>query len=391
MYSLYISVPFCRARCAYCDFNSYAGLEALITPYSRAVAKEIEWVGSGCPEAGEPGGRPVAGTIFFGGGTPSLMPLEDLEQVLAAVRRSFELTSNSEITLEANPGTVDGAYLQGLRALEVNRLSLGVQSANPAELALLGRIHTFEEAVEAVRRARRAGFDNLNLDLILGLPGQTLAAWQSTLRKALDLQPDHLSCYILSLEECTPLNAQVEAGLQPMPDPDLAADMYEWTSETLQANGLEQYEISNWARGMARACRHNLTYWRNGPYLGFGAGAHGCAAGVRYSNVLTPQAFMERLEQHEPTVFPFSPAMVERIPVSADDAMGETLMLGMRLVQEGVSDTTFEPRFGVSLQARYGPVLEKLAGQGLVEWDGNRARLTIRGRLLGNVVFREFV
>ena len=391
MYSLYFSVPFCRARCGYCDFNSYAGLEDLIAPYSRALAKEVDLLGRLCPEAGAPGGRAEAGTIFFGGGTPSVMPLADLERVFAAVRRSFALSPGSEITLEANPGTVDGAYLAGLRALGVNRLSLGVQSTNADELALLGRIHTAEQAVEAVRLARGAGFDNLNLDLMMGLPAQSLSGWQTTLRQALELQPDHLSCYMLSLEDGTRLNADVQAGRLPAPDPDLAADMYEWTGETLEANGFVQYEISNWARGIDRACQHNLTYWRNRPYLGFGAGAHGCAAATRYSNVLTPQAFIERLEQGEPSVFPFSPALVEQIPVSLEDAIGETLMLGMRLVEEGVSNETFEPRFGSSLRDKYGAVLKKLAAQGLVEWDGSRTRLTKRGRLLGNVVFREFV
>lgn len=391
MYSLYVSIPFCRARCAYCDFNSYAGLEALIPRYARALVNEIEQLGRLCSEAAAQKRPGEAGTIFFGGGTPSVMPLADLEPVLAALRRSFALTADCEITLEANPGTVDGPYLEKLRALGVNRLSLGVQSANAAELSMLGRIHTFTEAVETVRLARRAGFDNLNLDLMMGLPGQTLSGWQDTLHDALELQPEHLSCYILSLEEETRLNAQVESGQLPEPDGDLAADMYEWTSDVLQTCGFEQYEISNWAKGLARACRHNLTYWRNLPYLGFGAGAHGCAEATRYSNVLTPQEYIDRLEQGGPAVFPFSPAVVEKTPVSGDDAMGETMMLGLRLVREGVANETFEARFGLSLKAKYGPVLRQLEEQGLVEWAGPRVRLTHRGRLLGNLAFREFV
>ena len=411
MYSLYLSIPFCRARCAYCDFNSYAGLEGLIPAYAEALAREIRWAGST--------GQRSAHTIFFGGGTPSLVPLPELTRVWAALREAFTLSVEAEMTLEANPGTVDGAYLAGVRSLGVNRLSLGVQSANAAELARLGRIHTFDEAQEAVRLARAAEFENINLDLIMGLPGQTLAVWQETLARVLELQVEHLSCYILSVEEGTPLHARVASGQWPEPDPDLAADMYEWTSETLAANGFEQYEISNWGRGQkqaasrptveverpaalhpmadadfrnpAFACRHNLTYWRNESYLGFGAGAHGCVGGWRYSNVLTPQAYVERLEHGGAADFPFSPALAEKVPVSQAETMDETLMLGLRLVREGVAAEPFGRRFGTSLEERYGAVLDRLARQGLVQWTGQRARLTRAGRLLGNVVFREFV
>jgi oxygen-independent coproporphyrinogen-3 oxidase len=399
MYSLYISVPFCRARCAYCDFNSYAGLEHLLPAYARALAKEIRSVGAAAAES-------QAHTIYFGGGTPSLMPLPELALILAAAREAFTLASDCEITLEANPGTVDGAYLAGLRALGVNRLSLGVQSARAVELSMLGRIHTFEQAVDAVRLARAAGLDNLNLDLIMGLPGQMLPAWQDTLRRALDLHPEHLSGYILSLDENTRLHTQVASGQLPRPDPDLAADMYEWASETLEADGLQQYEISNWARDKERAkddqpsssppvpffaSRHNLTYWRTLPYLGFGAGAHGCADGWRYSNVLTPQAYLEHLEGGTEMAFPFSPALAVKIAVGREETMDETMMLGLRLVQEGVANEAFERRFGISLGQRYGKVLKALAEQGLVEWTGLYARLTRQGRLLGNLVFREFV
>jgi oxygen-independent coproporphyrinogen III oxidase len=225
--------------------------------------------------------------------------------------------------------------------------------------------------------------------------------------------PDHLSAYMLSLEEGTRLYEGVDKGWLPEPDPDVAADMYEWTSDALEAEGFRQYEISNWARNRAKrpeadgsgppggagetalmpalACRHNLTYWRNEPYLGFGAGAHGCAAGWRYANVLTPQAFIEKLQAGDTPEFPFSPAVDEKIPVTPEDAMNETMMLGLRLVAEGVAKETFQRRFGVDLEQKYGAALKRLAEQGLVEWPGERARLTRAGRLLGNVVFREFV
>jgi oxygen-independent coproporphyrinogen III oxidase len=405
MYSLYVSIPFCRARCAYCDFNSHAGIEGLMPAYARAVAQEIRAVGATGPVE--------AHTVFFGGGTPSLLPLPELELILEAMREACTLLPDAEISLEANPGTVDAAYLLGARRLGINRLSLGVQSLNAADLKMLGRIHTVEQAVEAVALARGAGFENLNLDLMMGLPRQTLASWQTTLTQALALRPDHLSAYMLSLEEGTRLYEAVASGRLPNPDADLTADMYEWTIDALEAEGFRQYEISNWAKDNrsgkqdarrreeaeanqgarlpAFACRHNLTYWRNTPYLGFGAGAHGCAVGWRYSNVLTPQAFMARLEAGGTAVFPFSSALDEKIELTAEDVMNETMMLGLRLVGEGVASETFERRFGVSLEQKYGPALSRLAAQGLVEWPRERARLTRAGRLLGNVVFREFV
>jgi coproporphyrinogen III oxidase-like Fe-S oxidoreductase len=405
---MYLSIPFCQVRCAYCDFNTYAGLDDLMAPYARALAKEIRGVGG-------KGARPVH-TIFFGGGTPSLMPLELYAEIFIALRESFSLTPDCEITLEANPGTVDLPYLARLRTLGVNRLSFGVQSAHAAELALLDRLHSFDDVVQAVKMARAAGFDRqshgVNLDLIFGLPHQTLNLWQSTLDRVLALQPDHLSCYALSLEHGTPMRAWVYRGLLPMPDPDLAADMYEWASETLEARGFAQYEISNWAKNKEGreqkaessglptadrllppeyACRHNLQYWRNLPYLGFGAGAHGCAEGYRYSNVLAPAVYIERMGQGGKTEFPFSPARVEATPVTRADQMGETMMLGMRLTREGMRHDRFRERFGVELKEAYSRELRRLRALGLIEWDDDGVRLTKPGRLLGNRVFREFV
>jgi oxygen-independent coproporphyrinogen-3 oxidase len=422
--SLYFHIPFCRRRCAYCDFNTYAGLEGLIPAYGQALAREVRQVAAVAPPDLGP-----AHTVFFGGGTPSLVPLTHYAETFTALRECFALTEDCEITLEANPGTVDGVYLEGLRALGVNRLSFGVQSSHAWELRLLDRQHTFDDAAAAVRLARAAGFDadsfGLNLDLIFALPQQTLAMWQASVLRALELQPDHLSLYALSLEQGTPLRSWVTRGLLPMPDGDLAADMYWWASETLAAHGFDQYEISNWARVDVRsrrsdtramtapatapsnlrpqtsdlyfACRHNLQYWRNQPYLGFGAGAHGCAAGWRYSNVLAPTAYIARVAAGDEggssrrRAFPFSPAAVETTAVSPETAMDETMMLGFRLVREGVRETEFQSRFGQSLEARYGRRLRRLAALGLVELDSGGVRLTSGGRLLGNRVFREFV
>ena len=387
-YSLYLHIPFCQTRCTYCDFNAYAGMSDLIGRYARALAKEIRV--TSLPRQAREGGESVH-TIFFGGGTPSLTPLPDLALIFAACRETFDLTADAEITLEANPGTVSLEYLEGLRALGVTRLSFGVQSAHASELALFNRIHSFEDAVETVRLARIAGFDNVNLDLIFGIPGQTLAMWQHTLESTLGLEPEHLSAYSLSLEFGTPMQAWVQRGQLPAPDPDLAADMYEWAGETLEAHGFAQYEISNWAMDGRNTCRHNLQYWRNLPYLGFGAGAHGWAKGWRYSVARSPRGYIERIERGDEAEFPFSPALAEKEMVDRETEMGETMMLGMRLTAEGVSECTFRERFGIGLSEAYAEELGDLAEAGLIEWDATGARLTRRGRPVANWVFRRFV
>jgi oxygen-independent coproporphyrinogen-3 oxidase len=403
--SLYLHIPFCQVRCAYCDFNTYAGLDDLMAPYAHALAREVRQVG-------EAGGTPNAHTVFFGGGTPSLLTLELLAEICAALRESFEFSPDCEVTLEANPGTVSRAYLEGLRGLGVNRLSFGVQSSHPHELQLLDRLHLFGDVVQAMTWARASGFDNINLDLIFAIPHQTLAMWQATLHRVLALGPEHIACYALSLEHGTPMRAWVYGGRLPMPDADLAADMYAWASETLEAHGYIQYEISNWARdaatsgqkpdsrsmpsvGGARpphfACRHNLQYWRNLPYLGLGAGAHGYVWGHRYSNVVAPSAYVTRMAAGTVREFPFSPALARAAPITHADAMGETMMLGMRLVREGIDSDDFERRFGVTLEVQYRTQLRALRDRGLIQCDGMRTRLTRSGRFLGNQVFREFV
>ncbi|MFO7540447.1 MAG: radical SAM family heme chaperone HemW, partial [Chloroflexota bacterium] len=268
--SLYLHIPFCRHRCSYCDFNTYTSLGELRAAYGQALAQEVAQVGRLAEEAGAK--RPLQ-TIFFGGGTPSLMPLASLEQVLTAVSTQFGLAPTAEISLEANPGTVDLAYLSGLRQLGFNRLSFGVQSVIDSELALLEREHNFDTVIEAIDLARQAGFDNFNLDLIYGLPGQTLASWEQSVRTVLQLDPPHFSLYCLTIEPGTPMQRWLHNGRIQPPDPDLAADQYELAGDLLGRQGLIHYEISNWAKA-GQASRHNLAYWRNEAYLGLGAGAH---------------------------------------------------------------------------------------------------------------------
>src|SRR5688572_29691546 len=411
-YSLYFHIPFCTHRCAYCDFNTYAGQEGLIPAYVEALRNEIKAVGESAPNL------PVH-TLFFGGGTPSLLTPVQFESILKTISTHFDLLPGLEATLEANPGTVSLDDLRALRRTGLNRISFGVQSANPEELRMLERAHGFVDVINAVSWARLAGFDNLNLDLIYGLPEQTLARWQNTLERALALHPEHLSLYALTLEHGTPFGRWASRGLLPIPDADLAAEMYEWSGQFLAGNGYVQYEISNWAldggpqtvdgitRGPAVglrstvnrlpsfACRHNLQYWRNLEYLGLGAGAHGYAAGVRYSNVLRIKTYIDRLANiaSRPAAleFPLSPVTVNQHRNSPREDMQETMMTGLRLTEEGISAATFRARFGADLRDVFGSEIDELLGFKLLEWPGDSLHLTERGRLLGNQVFMRFV
>lgn len=382
--SLYLHIPFCSTKCTYCAFNTYVHLEALIEPFIHALVREIEIVGQSKP------GQAV-GTIFFGGGTPSLLTPEQFALVLAAIHENYRVEAAAEITLEANPNDLNRDYLTALRKLGLNRISIGMQSANENELALFKRRHDNDAVVRAVSAARAGGFDNLNLDLIYGFPHQTLESWQATLDQMLALKPEHISLYALGLEDGTPMKAWVERGRLPVPDDDLAADMYELATERLRASGYEQYEISNWSLP-GYACRHNLQYWHNDDYVGLGPGAHGYADGVRYSVVLSPQRYIKALNEDEGRYeYPHSPATAEATLVDTAGKISETLIMGMRLTQEGIPRAAFAERFGRDLLDVHGDVIRKYAGHGLLSVDDERVRLTDAGRLLSNMIFREFV
>ncbi len=389
--SLYIHIPFCRHRCAYCDFNTYAGLEGHIPAYIDALCAEIEMV------AGRSGERLSAHTLFFGGGTPSLLPIESLKKVLTACRRHFNLQPEAEITLEANPGTVTLDWLEQARRLGINRLSFGMQSAHPDDLRVLERQHGAVDVIRAVEWSRRAGIENISLDLIFGIPGQDLLRWEDSLEFALRLKPEHLSLYSLTVERGTPFKRWVERGLVAMPEDDLAADMYEHACERLEKAGFIHYEISNWARRDPRCdtrCRHNLQYWLMDPYLGFGAGAHGFAARTRTANVRGVQSYIHRCSVNEGRPFPAGPAAEVVIPLDTWTLIQETMMVGLRLLDVGVSADEFQGRFGLSLQDAFGKQISRLVHAGLLEWHGagqERLRLTRRGWLLGNRVFMEFI
>jgi oxygen-independent coproporphyrinogen-3 oxidase len=378
--SLYVHIPFCRAKCAYCDFNSYPALDHLFEKYVRALQAEMRWVSRG---------RSLeVKTIYLGGGTPTVLPLAYLGEVLNACHQRFTIAEEAEITVEANPGTVDGSYLTGLLEMGVNRLSLGVQSFHDDELRLLSRVHTAAQAVEAYRLARQTGFGNVNLDLIYGLPRQTLSSWQDTLQQAIHLQPNHLSLYCLTVEEDTPLGQCIAQGKLPVPDPDLAAEMYTLAEEALDKAGCVHYEISNWAQP-GHECRHNLTYWRNQPYLGLGAGAHSYFKKKRWHNVLSPAEYITRLEAEGQGFLPSIAKEVEEIEEILE--MAETMILGLRLVQEGVRLANFRQRFGRELMDVYSREIGEMEQAGLLKVDEERVRLTARGRLLGNEVFQRFL
>ena len=431
--SLYIHIPFCQRKCPYCDFNTYAGLNRLFEPYTAALAREIKL-------AGAARGRPAARTLFLGGGTPTVLPAELLARIMEACRAAFDLLPDAEITSEANPGTVDAGRFAALRALGFNRLSMGVQSFDPYELAFLGRIHSAGDAVEAMAAARAAGFDNINLDFIYGLPGQSPATWRSTLAQAVALAPEHISLYSLTIEEGTPFGEWAAAGRLAQPDPDLAADLYELADEMLANAGYVQYEISNWAksgqsthlvddgvssstvaalagsvnrRDLAAnaagsrnrleqihwntlrptvlattnppfACRHNLTYWRNEPYLGFGPGAHSSEGGRRWATIRPVPQYIERVNRSDSLV-DFAEEIDDRL------AMGETMMLGLRLVREGVTFERFQQRHGQPMLAVFNAEIERLERLGLLDVLPDRVRLTRPARLVGNQVFAAFL
>ncbi len=384
--ALYLHVPFCTTKCSYCAFNTYINLEHLIPVFVDALCREISLI------AGVTVQKHV-GTVFFGGGTPTLLSPAQLGQVLETVKACFELDDRAEISLEANPNDLSLSYAQELLQVGFNRISIGMQTADAGELVLFRRRHDNDAVVKAVSAARMAGFRNINLDLIYGVPHQSLDSWTNTVQQALALRPTHLSLYALTVEESTPMYSWVERGVVPTPDDDLAADMYEQAEKLLAEVGFVQYEISNWSLpGMP--CEHNLQYWRSLPYLGFGPGAHGFADGVRYSNLLSPHQYIRQImdaSSGEALMFPISPAVQEWTRLESADEIAETLIMGLRLVDEGIDLEQFTQRFGRDLLEIHGDAITRFIHQGLLILDEGSVRLTARGRLLSNIVFREFV
>jgi oxygen-independent coproporphyrinogen-3 oxidase len=337
-------------------------------------------------------------SIFFGGGTPSLLPSEAIHKILGAIQKHFIQSSDIEISFEANPGTLSQSFLKELKEFGVNRLSIGMQSANPTELVLLERNHSFENVIESVRMARIAGFENINLDLIFSLPGQSVQTWTNNLELAIDLEPEHLALYALSFEHDTPFTKMLEQGLFQLPESDMAADMYHAAEDILGKAGYDHYEISSWAKkkdGFSDfSCRHNMQYWRNNPYFGFGAGAHGWVNQVRTVNVLSPRAYIQRSGRLEKYGYPSTFATVTSEEISIKQEMSETMMMGLRLLKDGISPEDFDLRFGKKLTEVYSLQIDDLDKRGLLDLPNSNQpnlRLTQRARLLGNQAFQEFV
>jgi len=378
--SLYIHYPFCLRKCLYCAFNSRTDVSCSSDEYVAGLLRELA-LRSGMPEKGS-----SAVTLYFGGGTPSLLEPCQVEQIINAAAKYYALSADAEITLECNPGTVAGGKLAAFRAVGVNRLSLGVQSFDDNFLEKLGRAHTAGEARSAFRAAREAGFDNIGIDLIHSLPGQTLAQWESELSRACELRPDHLSVYGLTVEEGTPFALREEEGQLALPDEEESACMYEKSAEILGASGYEQYEIANFARPGFRS-RHNSGYWQRRPYLGFGAGAHSYLRlpghGIRFSNKESVEDYLQLISRGcLPTA--------ESTSLSCEEAMAESLFLGLRLT-EGVSLDSFYEEFSVSFHEAFGTACSDLFAAGLLEIRNGFLRLTEKARILSNQVFVRFL
>jgi oxygen-independent coproporphyrinogen-3 oxidase len=369
---LYLHVPFCSAICHYCNFNRGLFDAALKTRYLHALEMEIGGVE----------GRPHADTIYFGGGTPSLLEPSEIGSLILACRRSFALSDDAEITMEANPETVTEGRLAGYREAGVNRISFGVQSFRDEELRRLGRIHDAARAKAVVAEARRAGFDNLSLDLMLWLPAQRLADLDDSLAALIDLHPEHASLYLLELYPNAPLREEMaRAGWSLAPDDD-AADMYLEAMARLDAAGYEQYEISNVAQH-GRCSRHNLKYWTDGEWVGFGCGAHSTRAHVRWNNVASTTEYVERVEAGRSIV-------AGRRELTPREQIEEALFMGLRLTA-GISLVALRERYGVDVWRTWGGRLEPYLEAGVLQHDGERLRLTREGMLVSNDIMSAFI
>jgi len=375
--ALYIHIPFCTNKCFYCDFNSYVAAGQPIDAYLDALENEMRLTAEAfAPETVE--------TVFVGGGTPTVLNPAQMSRFLSSVKRHFPIAADAEFTMEANPGTTDPEKLAAMREGGVNRISFGAQTFDNGLLAKIGRIHAAEDVVQSIANAKAAGFANLSIDLMFGLPNQTLDQLKDSVNKALELDLPHYSLYGLKVEENTLFYRLYQRDELPLPEEEVEVAMYEYLMERLSGAGYGHYEISNFARPGLES-RHNTVYWHNEPYFGLGAGAHGYALGRRHVNIKGVQPYIDAAERGLPRL--------EESGVAAEEAMGDFMMVGLRL-REGITQESFARQFGgAKLEEKYGEELARLVRQGLLERTERSAgyRLTSRGVLLGNEVFGAFV
>lgn len=381
---LYVHIPFCARKCLYCDFLSFRALLPVQEAYVQKLTEEIQAAGvvaEGCQ----------VDTIFIGGGTPTILDGGMIRKITDAIRGCFLVSPDAEVTIEANPGTLTPQKLDTYRGCGINRISLGLQSADNQELKSLGRIHNFEEFLKSFERARQAGFWNVNVDLMSALPGQTLESWKNTLKKVAMLKPEHISAYSLMIEENTPFWERYGDGgcgggrWLPLPDEETERQMYKLTRAFLEEQGYYRYEISNYAKP-GHECRHNTGYWTGVEYLGLGLGASSCFKGVRFSNETDLNAYLELDFSADGLVKLYQDVQEQ----TRKSRMEEFMFLGLRMTK-GVSDIDFTAQFGVKIQSVYGEAVDRLLKNGLLRQDGSRLMLTDWGIDVSNYVLSEFL
>lgn len=382
---LYIHIPFCKQKCSYCDFCSYANKESFIKRYIQCVLKEIIEVGNNNKIDFENGKDDLFSvkTIYIGGGTPSLIESKYIVQIMEEIKSNFELDENAEITIEVNPGTVTLEKLEDYNKVGINRLSIGLQSTHEHLLKEIGRIHTYLDFLDTFRFAREAGFENINVDLMIGLPNQTLAEVQDSIEEIVSMEPEHISVYSLILEEGTPLFKKVEEGLE-LPDEELERKMYWNVKRILEANGYNHYEISNFAK-QGYESKHNLDCWNQKEYIGFGVAAHSYTNGIRYSNIENLEQYIKNYDEDKT-----EENLVFHEKQDMEAMQKEYMLLGLRKI-DGVSIQEFKIKFVANPVFLYHSELEKLVNEELLEIDGDMIKLTNKGLDLANIVWEEFV
>lgn len=391
---IYIHIPFCIKKCSYCDFNSYSGMEGVIDEYVNTVKREIFLI-SCQPSAFSFQPYEII-SIFFGGGTPTVLESWQLIEILESCKGLFNLKDDVEITIEANPETFTADKLRDLRKGGFNRISIGVQSFNDRLLKRLGRIHDSKKAYQQVLSARDSGFENISIDLMFGIPDETLSDWESDIKTAIELKPEHISTYNLTIEKGTEFESELSSKRLKLPDEDKQLEMYEKCIELLIKSGYEHYEISNFAKGSIK-CVHNQIYWRNEEYLGIGAGAYSYIDGERRWNIKSPVEYIKRIEiasalprNDIPSAFSYQTLVAGRERLERKGIMGETMMMGLRML-EGINLQNFKKRFGVELKSIYSDTISQLLKNNLIVFDDRNLKLTHKGLLFYNDVSSEFL